>query len=423
MTVSALRPPARLAVGRGPAATAADRQGSAERRGHHRVALGPRGSTAGAARSVGATCSPTTTRSSRHLLLRARLLGLRRTSTTGGSSTRSSCGYGPSSRTRSSRASSARSVRRGRSRRPRPSTHCATLTDGDGPSLSGWVAEHATIEQVREFCIHRSQYQLKEADPHTWVIPRLRGRAKAAFVAIQFDEYGAGRASDMHAELFAETMRTLGLDDRVGAYLDLLPAATLATGNLVTMFGLHRRWRAAAVGHLALFEMTSVGPMQRYSDALARLGVAASARRFYDVHVTADVVHERMALDEMVADLVEQEPAHRRRCRVRGPRALALVEQRFSSDLLRCLARRPERPPGPRRPPVTSRRRPALAGRRGGELSRADPTTRRCAGLPRDAAALAGRLRRVDGDAQPARAVARRQAGRSDLSARRQTVR
>jgi Iron-containing redox enzyme len=211
---------------------------------------------------------------------------------------------------------------------------CA-LADGDGPSLSGWVAEHATVDHLREFCIHRSQYQLKEADPHTWVIPRLRGRAKAAFVAIQFDEYGGGVASDMHAELFAETMRALGLDTRVGAYLDRIPAATLATGNLVTMFGLHRRWRAAAVGHLALFEMTSVGPMQRYSDALARLGIAAPARRFYDVHVTADEVHERIALDEMVADLVEQEPESAADV-VFGARALALVETRFASDLLRA---------------------------------------------------------------------------------------
>jgi hypothetical protein len=207
------------------------------------------------------------------------------------------------------------------------------LAAGDGPSLSGWVAEHATLDQVREFCIHRSQYQLKEADPHTWAIPRLRGAAKAAYVTIQYDEYGSGRTADMHAELFAETMRALGLDDRPGAYLDRLPAATLATGNLVTMFGLHRRWRGAAVGHLALFEMTSVGPMQRYSDALARLGLPESARRFYDVHVVADAVHERIALDDMVADFVVQEPDLAPDV-VFGARALTLVESRVAAELL-----------------------------------------------------------------------------------------
>jgi hypothetical protein len=209
------------------------------------------------------------------------------------------------------------------------------LAGADGPSLSAWILEHGSLEQMREFCIHRSQYQLTEADPHTWVIPRLRGRAKSAFVTIQFDEYGNGRAGEMHAELFAETMRALALDDRYGAHLGRLPAATLATGNLVTMFGLHRRWRAAAVGHLALFEMTSVGPMGRYSDTLRRLGVPASARRFYDVHVAADAVHERIALDDMIGDFVDRNPDAEADV-VFGARALSLVESRFAETLLRA---------------------------------------------------------------------------------------
>ena len=99
--------------------------------------------------------------------------------------------------------------------------------------------------------MHRSAYQRKEADAHTFVIPRLRGRAKAAAIRIQHDEYGAGTTEAMHAELFAVTMEALGLDASVGVYVDLLPGSTLATDNLATLFGLHRRWRAACVGHLA----------------------------------------------------------------------------------------------------------------------------------------------------------------------------
>src|SRR5438045_2693004 len=82
-----------------------------------------------------------------------------------------------------------------------------------------------------------------------------------------------------------------------GAYLDRLPGTTLATTNLISLFGLHRRWRGALVGHLALFEMTSVVPMARYSAALERLGVGRVARRFYDVHVEADAVHQFIACD------------------------------------------------------------------------------------------------------------------------------
>src|SRR5215208_5671521 len=73
----------------------------------------------------------------------------------------------------------------------------------DGPSLSQYVEREANEEQIREFVIHRSAYQLKEADPHTWAIPRLFGEAKAALVAIQLDEYGYGDPAAVHATLFA----------------------------------------------------------------------------------------------------------------------------------------------------------------------------------------------------------------------------
>ena len=121
----------------------------------------------------------------------------------------------------------------------------AIAAQDGGPSMSRHVAKKASLEQLREFLIHKSIYQLKEADPHTWAIPRLHGRAKAALVEVQADEYGGGRADRIHAELFARALTGLGLDRRYGSYLDSLPAVTLATVNLMSLFGLHRRLRSA----------------------------------------------------------------------------------------------------------------------------------------------------------------------------------
>jgi hypothetical protein len=156
---------------------------------------------------------------------------------------------------------------------------------------------------------------------------------KAALVHIQSDEYGGGLEGEMHSSLFATTMQALGLDSTYGAYLDLLPGTTLATGNLVTMFGLHRRLRGALVGHLAVFEMTSVVPMARYSQALRRLGVGPTARRFYDVHVEADARHEVIALNDLAVSLARQEPAVAGDI-LFGAGALMNVENRFANHLL-----------------------------------------------------------------------------------------
>ncbi len=209
------------------------------------------------------------------------------------------------------------------------------FVDGlEGPSLSGHVVAEGTIEHVREFAVHRSAYQLKEADPHTFAIPRVWGAAKSAMVEIQADEYGGGRPGESHAELFAKTMRSLGLDDTYGAYLDRLPGVTLATCNLVSMLGLHRRLRGALIGHLAVFEMTSVGPMARYATALRRLGLGDEAARFYDVHVTADAHHQELAAGPMAEGLAAAEPELLGDLQF-GARALVAVEGRLAAHLLR----------------------------------------------------------------------------------------
>ena len=183
------------------------------------------------------------------------------------------------------------------------------LEDYKGPPLGRFVETQATVEQFREFVVHRSAYQLKEADPHSWAIARLTGRAKVALVEIQADEYGGGRPERQHARLYAGTMDALGLDSRYGAYLDFIPGTTLATVNLMSLFGLHRRLRGAIVGHLALLEMDSTQPNRRYGNALRRLGFGTDATDFYDEHVEADAVHEALAAHDLAGALAVDEPA------------------------------------------------------------------------------------------------------------------
>lgn len=209
----------------------------------------------------------------------------------------------------------------------------ATIDEADGPSLSEHVARSSSIDRMREFSIHRSAYQLKEADPHTFALPRLAGPAKAAFVEIQMDEYGEGRPGRAHADLFAKSMRALGLDDRYGHYVDRLPASTLATVNLITHLAFHRRLLPALLGHLALFEMTSVGPMGRYAAALRQLGMGDDACEFYDVHVEADEHHGPLARHGLVDAYVADHPTAAPLA-VWGAQITMAVEARFARHLI-----------------------------------------------------------------------------------------
>jgi hypothetical protein len=206
----------------------------------------------------------------------------------------------------------------------------------ESPSLSRYVEREATHEQALEFVIHRSAYQLKEADPHSWAIPRLAGPPKAALIEIQADEYGGGQAERMHSALFATTMDALGLDSAYGAYLDRIPGVTLATVNLMSLFGLHRRHRGALVGHLAVFEMTSSIPNRRYASGFRRLG-HGDATAFFDVHVTADAVHESIAAADLAGGLARQDPALAGDI-LWGARALLALDGRWAGHVLSAWA-------------------------------------------------------------------------------------
>ena len=202
----------------------------------------------------------------------------------------------------------------------------------DAPSLSKHLERDGTLEQFLEFVVHRSAYQLKEADPHSWALPRLTGGPKAALVEIQADEYGGGDPRRIHAQLFADAMDALGLDSRYGAYVDQIPAVTLATVNLMSMFGLHRRLRGAIVGHLALFEMSSSIPNRRYADGLRRLGLT-DATAFFDEHVVADAVHESIAAVDLAGGLARQDPRLEPDI-LWGAAALVELDGRFARHLL-----------------------------------------------------------------------------------------
>ncbi|WP_433538686.1 iron-containing redox enzyme family protein [Micromonospora sp. CA-249363] len=227
----------------------------------------------------------------------------------------------------------------------------------DGPSLAAALQRRADLTQFREFVAHRSVYHLREADPHSWALPRLGGPAKAALVEIQTDEYGNGRLDRMHAELFRRTLDRLGLDTDYGAHLDVVPAVTLATNNLMSLFGLHRRLRGALLGHLAAFEMTSSLPNRRYGNGLRRLGLDEVATRFYDEHVEADAVHEQIAAHDLCGGLVRTEPALAPDVLFGAAAALA-VDRLFAAHLLDSWAAgrsslRSPAPPSPPTPPPT----------------------------------------------------------------------
>jgi hypothetical protein len=177
-----------------------------------------------------------------------------------------------------------------------------------GAPVAAFLQRRATRGQVLDFMAQRSLYHLKESDPSSLVLARIDGRAKTALAEILYDEYGAGSVERLHAGLFAAALEGCGLDSSYGAYIDSTPATTLAVNNLMSLFGLNRRLRGAALGHLAAFEATSSMPCRRIAAGIERVGLPPVVADYFHEHVEADSVHEQVALRDLCGGLVDDEP-------------------------------------------------------------------------------------------------------------------
>jgi hypothetical protein len=176
------------------------------------------------------------------------------------------------------------------------------------PPLAAFLQRHATREQMLQFLAERSVYHLKESDPHSFVLPRIDGAAKVALAELQYDEYGAGRPERLHARLYADALTAAGLDTAYAAYIDRIGAETLAVNNVMSLFGLHRRLRGAALGHLAAFESTSSMPCRRIAAGAERVGLPPAVAAYFDEHIEADAVHEQVAVRDICGSVVQVEP-------------------------------------------------------------------------------------------------------------------
>jgi len=181
----------------------------------------------------------------------------------------------------------------------------------DSPSLAAFMHRKATRDQLVDYLRERSVQQLKESDAQSFVLPRLDGSAKAALAELQYDEYGGGRPERLHATMYAVSLEGAGLDRTYGAYIDDVSALSLACTNVMTMFGLNRRLRGAAMGHLAAFEASSSVPCRKIAGGLERAGFAPAVAAYFHEHVEADAVHEHVASSDICGAMVAADPSLR----------------------------------------------------------------------------------------------------------------
>jgi hypothetical protein len=176
---------------------------------------------------------------------------------------------------------------------------------GQGDPLFPWLAEHASLAQMKWFLTQEMAGEAGFDDLVALTQVKLAGRAKLELARNYWDEMGQGTASGMHGPML----------DRLGQALDLTVSIehtvweALALANLMSALASNRHYAYQSIGALGAIELTASGRSAYVNAGLKRLEVPGNVRRYYALHATLDVKHSAAWNREVLHPLIESDPS------------------------------------------------------------------------------------------------------------------
>lgn len=171
---------------------------------------------------------------------------------------------------------------------------------GQNDPLFPWLAERATLDQVRWFLKQEVAGEAGFDDLVALTQLKLPIRAKLELARNYWDEMGRGKQSGMHGPMLDRLARELGVDRSD----EPIVPESLALSSLLVGLAANRHYAYQSVGALGVVELTAPGRAAYVDAALTRLGVGTRAKQYYALHAVLDVKHSAAWNDEVIAPLV-----------------------------------------------------------------------------------------------------------------------
>ena len=175
---------------------------------------------------------------------------------------------------------------------------------GQGDALFPWLAEDASIDQMRWFLRQEAAGEAGFDDLVALTQIRFPSRPKLEMANNYWDEMGRGRESGMHGPLLERTTQALDLRPSV----DTTVWESLALANLMVAMAINRHLAYQSVGALGAIEMTAPGRVSKVNEGMRRLGFSAEVRRYFQLHAGLDVRHSLAWNREVIEPLVAADP-------------------------------------------------------------------------------------------------------------------
>lgn len=129
--------------------------------------------------------------------------------------------------------------------------------------------------------------------------------AKLEMAENYWDEVGAGNPEKAHATLFHQARSLLDIVDENDADLAW---ASLACGNLLNIFAMHRYYHFSSIGCLAATEMAVAGRFERLVRGAERLCLSKNVIDYYLEHVLSDEKHANGWLENVCLPAIASHP-------------------------------------------------------------------------------------------------------------------
>ena len=176
---------------------------------------------------------------------------------------------------------------------------------GQGDFLFPWLAEEATMDEMRWFLAQEVAGEAGFDDLCALTQVKLPERAKLEVARNYWDEMGRGNPKGMHGPMLEVLAHKLGLHPSV----ETTVWESLALANTMAGLAANRRYAYQSMGAMGAIEQTAPGRAALLAQGLKRLGVPADDRHYFDLHAVLDIKHSAAWNAEAIHPLVASDPA------------------------------------------------------------------------------------------------------------------
>jgi len=180
---------------------------------------------------------------------------------------------------------------------------------GQGDPLFPWLAQHASLDEMRWFLAQESAGEAGFDDLVAMTQVKMPTRVKLELARNYWDELGRGREGGMHGPMLERMSQELALGARLHGATPV--EESLALANLMIGFASKRCYAFHSIGALGVIELSAPARAAQVNAGLKRLGVPPHTRQYFALHATLDLKHSAAWNAEVIAPLIEEDP---RRC-------------------------------------------------------------------------------------------------------------